>query len=148
MLRRLLVRLLLLSLTTTGCTVAAALRDVPGADISVIRPGAERSAVQAIVGAPLREWTTVAEIRYGVYNYDGGRPGSAADASAMLFMDVITAGLFEFFMLVGTDGFDRSGLPRQMAVAYDRSERVVGVFDDFGDFEVLPADGVSAGGPD
>ena len=101
--------------------------------------------MQAIVGSPLREWTTVAGIRYGVYSYDGGRTGSVADASAMLLMDVISAGLFEFFMLLGMDGFERSGLPKQMAIAYDSRDLVVGVFDDFGDFEVLPVDGVNRG---
>ncbi|NJC88509.1 MAG: hypothetical protein FIB02_08260 [Desulfuromonas sp.] len=101
--------------------------------------------MQAIVGPPLREWTTAVEIRYGVYSYNGGRPGSAADASALLFMDVITAGLFEVFMFLGTNDFERSGLMKQMAVAYDSNNLVVGAFDDFGDFEALPVDGVNAG---
>lgn len=137
------VSLLLVCLMTTGCTVVAALQDVPGTDVSSVRPGADRHTVETIVGPPFREWSTGAGIRYCVYSYDGGRPGSGADASAMLIMDVISAGLFEFFILLGTDGFERSGLPKQMAVAYDGSDRVVGVFDDFGDFEALPADGTS-----
>ncbi len=134
-----------------GCTSAAALRGEPGRDISTIRQGLTRSAAEEILGPPLREWMTSAGVRYRVYRYDAGVAPSRSDAGAYIFLNVITAGLFELYEATGVTDLSRPSaddprrVRRQVAVAYDTDDRIVGVFDGFGDFDVLPEDGRPVG---
>lgn len=130
-----------------GCTTAAALRGEAGKDISAIKPGVTRSAAEELLGLPLREWTTPANIRYRVYRYDAGVPPSRSDAGAYIFLNIISAGLFELYEATGATDLSKPSADdsrrvwRQVAIAYDPGDRIVGVFDNFGDLDVLPDDG-------
>lgn len=136
------VCLIISTMITAGCAVSRMLTDKPGKDVSSIRPGSERPMVQLLLGKPLREWSTTAAIHYCVYAYDGGYQASASEASAVLFIDIIGAGLPELFVALDPETFKPAHEIRQMAVAYDSNDKVVGVFDDFSDFNELPANGV------
>lgn len=146
MIKNLLFGLSLAGLMISGCAVSKAMQSEPGTDISTVRPGSERRAVEALLGAPLREWTTNAAIHYCVYAYDGGRPASVSDASAIFFLDVISLGLSELFISLDDDFAARPRKEIRLAVAYTPDEEVLGVFDDVGDFDILPADGVKTAG--
>jgi hypothetical protein len=129
------------ALSASGCAVARALNDEPGTDVSSVTPGISRITVQARLGDPLREWSTSEGIRYCIYIYDGGYQGNASEASAMLFLDIIGAGLPELIVLLAPDTLKPRHETKQMAVAYDQHGYVVGVFPDFSDFEELPENG-------
>lgn len=137
--------LLALALTASGCTVVMALMDGPGVDVRGVKPGADKPSVEKIIGQPLREWTTLENVHYSVYSYESERPGSVGNAAAMAILDAFSLGLFEFMYMVGilaeTGEYRLFGLTKQMAVAYDHNGSVVGVFDDFSDFDELPASG-------
>lgn len=130
-----------------GCTIAAALRGEPGTDIGNLKPGLTRSAAEAVLGPPRREWTTPVNIRYRIYRYDAGVPASRSDAAAMTFLNVISLGLFELYEAAGVTDLSRPSQEdvrrvwRQIAIAYDAEDRIVGLFDDFGALDVLPDDG-------
>lgn len=89
----------------------------------------------------MREWSSPEGIIYRVYNYDGGYKGNVSEASAILFLDIISAGLTEFIILLVPDTFKPKHEKLQLAVAYDKQDHVVGVFTDFSDFEELPKNG-------
>jgi len=133
--------LVVIALSTSGCAVARALNDEPGIDVNSVIPGASSMGVQSLLGDPLREWSTSEGIIYRVYNYDGGYKGNISEASAMLFLDIISAGLTEFIILLAPDALKPRHEKLQMAVAYDKQDHVVGVFTDFSDFEELPKNG-------
>lgn len=132
-----------------GCTSAAALRGEQGKDISSVKVGLTRQEVESTLGTPEREWLTSEKIRYCVYRYDGGVPPSDGDAVAYAFINIISAGLFEFYEAVGATKLSKPSqddLRRvwlKVAIAYDSNNRVVGIFDHFGDLDPLPADGRS-----
>jgi hypothetical protein len=130
-----------------GCTSAAALRGEEGKNTSAIQVGLSRSDAESILGSPVREWLTSENIRYCVYRYDGGVPPSDSDAIGYAFLNIMSAGLFEFYEATGMTKLSKPShdsprrVWRQIAVAYDNQDRIVGVFDNFGDLDVLPADG-------
>ena len=131
-----------------GCTSAIALRGAEGKDISSIQVGLSRGDAESILGSPVREWLTSENIRYCVYRYDGGVPPSDSDAIAYAFLNIISAGLFEFYETTGMTKLSNlehayRRVLHQIAVAYDNQDRIVGFFDNFGDLDVLPADGRS-----
>jgi hypothetical protein len=131
---------LLLIVILDGCLAVSALNGKPGVNSDSVRAGISRAEVETIVGRDaVREWTTSEGITYCVYRYDDGVPPSPSDAAAHLFMDGVSWGLWELFAVF-------KPLPefrkiQQMAVSYDTDNRVIGVFNPFGDFDVLPADG-------
>ena len=130
-----------------GCTSTAALRGEPGVDIGALKPGLLRRETEAILGPPVREWTTSSNVRYCIYRYDAGVPPSKGDAVAMGFLNVISLGLFELYEATGVtdlshpseDDFRR--IWGQIAISYDTDEHIVGLFRDCGDLDVLPDDG-------
>jgi hypothetical protein len=134
--------LVLFLLQIQGCAVATLYRGKPGLDTTGVQPGASHADVEKIMGTPRREWTTQQGVRYRVYVYNGGVEGSVGDAIAFGIMDVISVGLFELFYAIHPmpDGASRK-ITERMAVSYDQSDSVIGVFDHFGDFNVLPDDG-------
>lgn len=135
----LLVPALALLFALAGCAVSQVARGRPGQDLSVIAPGTPRAKIESLVGAPKREWTTNAGVRYRMYRYDAGVAPSTGDASAIAFMDVISLGLSEAYW----NGDTLLGPSRQawLAVAYDAGDRAIGVFPDVTEFENLPEDG-------
>jgi hypothetical protein len=138
--------LVLVLLQSQGCAVATLYRGKPGLDTTGVQPGASRADVETIMGAARREWTTQHDVRYRVYVYNGGVEGSVGDAIAFGVMDVISVGLWELFYAIHPmpDGAARK-ITERMAVSYDQSDTVIGVFDHFGDFDVLPDDGRAEG---
>lgn len=134
--------LLIASLALSSCSVHRALQGTPGADISTVQRGITRDQVEACLGTPVRTWTTVTGVHYDIYMYDGGIPPNASDASALLFLDVISVGLTELFIQLDPTALNGPRKVTRIAVAYDSGDRVIGVFDDIGDFESLPEDGM------
>ena len=134
--------LLLSLLQFQGCSVANFYRGKPGLDTSEVKPGASLMDVEKVMGASKRNWTTDQGVRYRVYIYDGGVEGSTGDAIASGTMDVITLGFWELLLAIAPmpDAPARK-ITEQMAVSYNQSDTVIGVFDHFGDFDMLPDDG-------
>jgi len=132
--------LLFLSLLLlNGCMAASLYNGKPGLDVGIVKEQMSRTEVERILGSPIREWNTPSGVVYRVYDYDAGVPPSTGDAAAIVFLDAISLGLSELIWAF-------TPLPEfrkrdQMAVSYDGNDRVLGVFDHFGDFDVLPADG-------
>jgi hypothetical protein len=125
-----------------GCAVISLLRGKPGLDISEIKPGISMIEAETILGAPKREWATIRDIRYRAYDNDGGVEGSVADAVAFGIMDVFTVGIWEIMYAIHPLPTARVRLiDGKIALSYDRSDVVIGVFNNFGDFDRLPDDG-------
>ena len=122
-----------------SCTAVSALQGKPGLDVSRVKTGMSQADAEQILGSPIREWVTSSGVTYGVYDYDGGVPPSGSEAAANVFMDIVSVGVWELF-----GAFGHLSEPRQreqMAVSYDQGGLVIGTFDHYGDFDVLPADG-------
>lgn len=149
--RSLLRRALLLGsvVLVAGCAVSKALESAPGIDLSPVKAGATRQEVEAVVGEPLREWTTRTGVRYRLYRYDAGIEPSAGGAGLVVFMDVITLGLFEVIEAASPAGWNIRGEKKQplLAVSYDTQEIVIGVFKDVGELDDFPEDGQVAARP-
>jgi hypothetical protein len=129
-----------------GCMVYKYAAGDPGADIRSVAPGESRKRLEELLGPPVRSWTTSAGIEYRVYRYDAGRPGSAANAITFALMDIGTMGAWEvmgFLAPLSDVSPDHPARFKNLAVAYDRGGRAVGVFVDVGDLDVLPEDGRS-----
>lgn len=126
--------------TLQACSVAHSLHGKPGLDLASIRPGMTRSDVDAILGAPIRGWQSPSGIRYEVYKYDPGVPPNVGEAGFFAFMDVVSLGIWEIGMLSHDQPLIKPQ-KKQIAISFDSEDRVLGVFPDFGDFDVLPADG-------
>jgi hypothetical protein len=129
-------------LSLQGCAVAKLAQGKPGADISMVKPGISMSEAEFHLGAHKREWTTRTGVCYRVYNYDAGVEGSTADAVGFAIFDVCTLGMAEIFYAINplpdSPAKWRFG---QIAISYDATDTVIGVFDQFGDFDRLPEDG-------
>ncbi|OPY86344.1 MAG: hypothetical protein A4E72_01685 [Syntrophus sp. PtaU1.Bin208] len=123
----------------SGCMVASTLKGKPGLDVSSIRPGISMNEVNKVIGPPKSQWKTPLGITYCVYKYDGGVPPNKADAMAFAFMDIISLGMWEIVFTFQT--FPEHRVSDQMAVSYDGNDLVIEVFDHFGDFDELPANG-------
>lgn len=129
-----------------GCMVYKFAAGDPGTDIRAVSPGENRDRLEALLGPPVRTWTTRSGIEYRVYRYDAGRPGSAADAIAFAVMDIGTMGAWEVMGYLAPPSDvspDHAARFKKLAVAYDRDGRAVGVFLNVGDLDVLPDDGRS-----
>jgi hypothetical protein len=122
-----------------SCTAVSALQGKPGLDVSLVKVGMSRADAEQILGSPIREWVTSSGVSYGVYDYDAGVPPSGSEAAANVFMDIVSVGVWELFGAFGHQPELRKR--EQMAVSYDVDGLVIGTFDHFGDFDVLPADG-------
>lgn len=136
--------LLSLSIPLIGaCAASKALERTPGIDLSVIKVGATRQQVEAVVGEPQREWTTRTGVRYCLYRYDAGIEPSAGGAGFVVLMDIISLGLYEAIYAVSPEKIDvreeRKWL--LLAVSYDSQGTVMGVFRNIGQFDNLPEDG-------
>jgi hypothetical protein len=123
----------------SGCMVVSALKGKPGLDTTAIKVGMSKAEVERILGSPVHDWVTSAGVVYRVYAYDAGVPPSMGDATGHVFMDGATLGVWE--LLGAIKEFPECRKREQMAVSYDVNGTVIGIFDHFADFEVLPADG-------
>lgn len=126
-----------------GCAASKVAEGRPGVNLSQVVPGSTRAQVEAVLGAPVREWTTPVGIRYRLYSYDAGVPPNPDQA--------VLAGIFDVLMLGSLSAAaaldDRGGLgPSQqslLAVSYGADDRVKGVFKDITEFSPLPDDGLA-----
>lgn len=124
-----------------ACAVGSALHTQKGTDVSGIRPGTPRSEVERLVGAPQREWTTAAGVRYRLYSRLGDAPPDASVAAAWAGMDIVTLGIVEMVPLLAKQDLYERRHQHPIAVSYDEDERVIGVFPNATEFDTLPADG-------
>ena len=130
---------------SSGCTVVRLARGGDGgATVRPIQPGVPRTTAEAVLPAPVREWTS-AGVRFAVYEFDAGCPPRRGDAGAAAFMNLISLGLWEVYMglprLWGHDPLAcRAHATGRVILSYDDRDTVVGIFDEFAE---LPADGRS-----
>ena len=134
-------------LALSGCSVAKMAKGESGTDLSPIRPGMTRAQAEAIVGPSVRDWQTPAGVRYCVYRYDAGTRADSGWLLGNAFMDVVSLGTWELLPLLSpnTNGHHIQQLVGQIAISYDSSDVILGVFRDFGDFDALPANGLAPG---
>lgn len=129
----------------SGCIAHSALQGEPGLDLSPIRTGVTRAEVEAVVGETEREWTTSVGVRYRVYAYDAGVPPSSFNAFKGVLAELMTLGLIEVMAAADPEKLKNAAefqhLIRDLAVAYDSEDRVIGVFPNVDNTTVLPADG-------
>ncbi len=127
----------------TGCSVVDYAAGEKGVDVSTVQPGITRSDVEAVLGEPVRRWTSPTGVFYCTYEYDSGRPPILSEAGAMLFMDIITLGLWEVFwpaIKKETSFNDEGRTTATVLISYDHHDIILGVF---GEFDELPSDGRS-----
>jgi len=127
-----------------GCGAIMLARGTPGIDVSQIQPGVTRTQAEAVLGKPQKDWISPDGVRYFTYQYDTGRPPDIPDAAGFIFMDLVTAGLWEVLDAAHGHFVLNKSLPRstsaRVVISYDDSDVVRGIF---GEFDTLPADGYS-----
>lgn len=137
----------MLSAQLLGCAVSSVARGTAGTDLSPVHVGATRAGIERHLGKPARQWTTSTGVHYCLYTYDRGLPGSASDAAAVGFLDLISLGLVELFWKLDPPADSKPDHPSRrsnVAVAYDTSGVVLGVFVDVSEMASLPEDGRAA----
>jgi hypothetical protein len=129
-----------------GCAVHKAWKGEPGEDLASLKPGMTRDQIEAVVGTSDREWYTSLGVRYRLYLYDAGIPPAKSDASAILFLDVISLGMIEVIEAVSHESFTgKTHEFHDLAVSYDLHDVAIGIFTGVDTTTVLPEDGRKAG---
>jgi len=121
--RRMLTGLVLLLLTSTGCSVYMAAKQPGEKDLSVLKPGTHRSAVIAELGAPV--WSGDKDgNKVDVFAFKQGYSAPARTARALFHgtADVFSLGLWEVFSTPGEAYF--SGSDMKLEVTYDSKDLV------------------------
>ena len=117
--------LTVISALLPGCSVGMALSGQEDPDLSVLRAGETRGAIEMQFGSPVNEWIDDGK-SHCLYSYTLGNEPSAGRALAHGAMDVLTLGLWE---VVGTP--IEAGAAKENAhsimVVYDAEERVVSI---------------------
>ncbi len=127
----------------TGCSVVEFAAGEKGVDVSTVQPGITRAEVEAVLGKPVRSWTSPTGVYYCTYVYDSGRPPSPSGAGATLLMDIISLGLWEVLVSLDAPHTSFNDVDRTTAtvhISYDHQDIILGVF---GEFDELPPDGRS-----
>jgi len=128
----------------SGCAVESKLATGrPGVDISQIVPGVSRAQVEAIVGTPVREWTTTVGVQYRLYRYDAGVPPDPESAALFGIFDVMSLGIWSIASSNDPDAVLPPSKQAWLAVSYESDDRVRGVFAKVTEFSPLPEDGRS-----
>ena len=131
--------LVVLSMVTTGCFAVKLAQGEKGTNVTAIQPGVSRANAEAILGPPVRTWTSPTGMRYATYHYDAGLPPDIPDAAAFALMDLLTVGMFEL-----TAANNKPPIANHMAdavvIAYNDRDIVLGIL---GEFDELPPDGRS-----
>jgi len=125
---------------STGCFAVKLAKGEKGTDVTGIQPGVTRANAEAILGPPVREWTSSTGIRYTTYYYDAGLPPNMPDAAAAVIMDVISVGLFELFWAIDKKPWILDHHTDVVVISNDDRAVVLGIFDEF---DELPPDGRS-----
>jgi len=134
-----LVVLLMMSFST-GCVAVKLAKGDKGTDVTGIQPGVTRANAEAILGPPVREWTSSTGIRYTTYHYDAGLPPNMPDAAAAGILDLITVGIFEFVVAINAKPGILDHHTDVVVISNDDRAVVLGIFDEF---DELPPDGRS-----
>ncbi len=137
------ISIIIIVVVLTGCSVVDYAAGEKGVDVSFVHPGITKVEVEAILGKPVRSWTSPTGVFYCTYEYDSGRPPIPSEAGAMLFMDIATLGLWEVFWPSIKKDISFDNIARTTAtvlVSYDHQDIILGVF---GEFDELPPDGRS-----
>lgn len=131
-----------------GCVAASLLETRPGRDISPVRADTPRAQVEAVLGAPLRQWLTANSITYCLYQYNGGLHADAPAAIGMALADVASLGICDLARLAADEQrkdqpdacpFLRPcGKPARIIVSHTVDGTVLGTFTET---DALPADG-------
>jgi hypothetical protein len=134
-----LVVLLMMSFST-GCLAVKLAKGEKGTEVTWIQPGVTRANAEAILGPPVREWTSSTGIRYTTYYYDAGLPPNMPDAAAAVIMDVISVGIFELVVATNAKPWILDHHTDVVVISDDNRDVVLGIFDEF---DELPPDGRS-----
>ena len=134
-----LVVLLMVSFST-GCLAVKMAKGEKGADVTAIQPGVTRATAEAILGPPVREWTSSSRIRYSTYSYDAGRPPNMPEAVAVVILDLVFFCMFELQAAIHGEPPPLAHLTDRVVTSYDDRAVVLGIFDEF---DELPPDGRS-----
>ncbi len=112
-----------------------------GDDLGPVRAAGTREQVEARLGAPVKTWLTGNGVEYRLYRYDPGVPPDEA-AWLLVPIDVLTLGLPTWIEKAAPPSpADRERRLRNLAVSYDPTGAVLGVFVDVSAFTALPDDG-------
>jgi hypothetical protein len=131
---------LLLVSFLTGCFAVKLVKGEKGADVTGIQPGVTRANAEAILGPPVRKWTSSTGIRYTTYYYDAGLPPNMADAAGAVLMDLMTVGIFELVVAINKKPWILDHIVDGVVISYDNRDVVLGILDEF---DELPPDGRS-----
>ncbi len=133
-----------MAVAVTGCYAVKLASREEGIDMSKVGPGITRQEVEDLLGEPAKEWDSATGIHYCTYSFDAGRPPDKSEATAFLFLDLITLGISE--IMVGFENSSNSSDPYleylrvigRVVISYDQEGYVLGVFEEF---EKIPPDG-------
>ncbi len=145
------ISIIIIVIVLTGCTVADYAAGEKGVDVSNVQPGITRAEVEAVLGEPVRSWTSSTGVFYCTYEYDSGRPPIPSEVAAHLFMDIATLGFWELIWPSikqetpkgydePYDYDDKYRTTDTVLISYDNQDIIIGVF---GEFDELPPDGRS-----
>ena len=132
------------ALALTSCATARVWSD-KGTDLSSIRPGITQNDVENVLYIVEKGWTNSTGVHYRVYKYEGETTmGTKAYVS---MADIMTLGLIS---LGASSNHPETKYTRhiqhrvvRVAISFDEADRVLGVFSDYHDFDLLPDDGRS-----
>jgi hypothetical protein len=125
----------------TGCFAVKLAKGEKGTDVTGIQPGVTQANAEAILGHPVRKWTSSTGIRYTTYYYDAGLPPNMPDAAAAVIVDLITVGIFELVVAINEPKpWILDHHTDVVVISYDNRAVVLGIFDEF---DELPPDGRS-----
>ncbi len=100
--------------------------------------GQHKSEAEKILGDPIREWSTSSNVNYCVYSYKTGVSPSIGDASAHVFMDVASFGIWELVWATMEDDYYETWTRyEKIAIAYDNDDTIVRIIDEFRDFDIV-----------
>jgi len=117
------LRLALLGLVAqlaSACSVGLALEGDKQPDLSVLKVGAEKTAIEGQLGPPKSEVQLADGRTQSTYVYEVGNESSPGRAAAHAGMDVLTLGLWEVF---GTPLEAMQGNEMRLIVTYDAAHK-------------------------
>ncbi len=127
-----------------ACMAANLLSEQKGTSLEKVRLAATRAEVNSVLGEPVRSFTTPRNVTYAYYRYLADAKPQYANGILMIVGDIVTAGIAETTWLEAKHRGTLDRRPTELvAIAYDESDHVIGVFPDVTEFTNLPDDGRS-----
>ncbi|MFH0732289.1 MAG: hypothetical protein V2A72_05150 [Candidatus Omnitrophota bacterium] len=118
-----LIGILLITITTSGCSVGMALSGKKDVDKSLLKVGQPRVEVVNIVGEPKKTMTTETG-RTDIFECQRGNAPSAGRAVGHAVMDVLTWGAWE---IIGTPVEGLSTSKYYISISYDKEDKVTDI---------------------